>query len=78
MAATPRRARACEQALVGASLNAQDIGKAARALASDFQPITDFRASRAYRLRVAGNLLQRFSLDALQPGANTSVWNYAG
>ena len=78
MAATPRRARACEQALVGADWNPAGIGKAVQALAKDFQPITDHRASHAYRLRVAGNLLQRFFAETSQAGENTSVWNYAG
>ena len=78
MAATPRRARACEQALVGADWNPAGTAKAVQALAKDFQPITDHRASQAYRLRVAGNLLQRFFAETSQAGENTSVWNYAG
>ncbi len=77
MAATPRRANACEQALRGAALNPEAIGNAVRALTQDFQPITDLRASREYRLRVAGNLLRRLVLDTSQSGGNTSVWNYA-
>ena len=78
MAATPRRATACEQALTGARFDADEVGKAVRALAQDFQPITDHRASQAYRLRVAGNLLQRFFLETSGANGNTSVWNYAG
>jgi xanthine dehydrogenase small subunit len=78
MAATPRRAKACEQALVGADLQAAGIGRAVQALARDFQPITDFRASQDYRLRVAGNLLRRLATEATQPGECVSVWNHAG
>jgi xanthine dehydrogenase small subunit len=78
MAATPRRAIACEQALLGAELKPKAMDNAVRALAQDFQPITDLRASRDYRLRVAGNLLQRLALDASPSRANTNVWNYAG
>jgi len=78
MAATPRRARACEQALVGTDLNPATTAKAVQALAKDYQPITDLRASQAYRLRVAGNLLQRFVAEATQADENTSVWSYAG
>ena len=32
-------------------------------LADDFTPLTDMRASAAYRLLVAGNLLRRFYLE---------------
>jgi xanthine dehydrogenase small subunit len=78
MAATPRRARACEQALLGADFSPAVAARAAQALARDFQPITDLRASAAYRLRVAGNLLRRLLADSSQAGVNTSVWNYAG
>lgn len=78
MAATPRRASACEQALVGAEWNATTVARAAQALAKDYQPITDLRASQPYRLRVARNLLQRLFADVSQPGEPTSVWNYVG
>jgi len=78
MAGTPRRAGACEQALIGADWNPAGTGKAIQALARDFQPITDFRASQAYRIRVAGNLLRRFVAETSKAGENTSVWSYAG
>ena len=78
MAATPRRANACERALTGTELAPEAIGKAISALATDFQPITDFRASQAYRMRVAANLLQRFAIEVSQPAASASVWSHAG
>ena len=78
MADTPRRARTCEQALIGADWSPAGIGKAVQALAKDFQPIEDFRASQAYRIRVAGNLLRRFLAELSQADGNTSVWSYAG
>ncbi len=78
MAATPRRARACERALVGADWSPAGIGKAVQALAKDFQPMTDFRASQAYRMRVAGNLLKRFVAESSQAGEDTNVWSYGG
>lgn len=78
MAAIPRRAAACERALAGMVLAPDGIGTAIAALATDFEPITDFRASQAYRLRVAGNLLRRFAIEASQPAAHASVWNHAG
>jgi xanthine dehydrogenase small subunit len=33
------------------------------ALAADYQPLSDMRASSAYRLKVARNLLRRFQLE---------------
>ena len=60
MAATPRRAAAAEAALVGNPWTEQTAGKAMAALAEDFTPITDWRASAGYRAKVAENLLLRF------------------
>lgn len=78
MAATPRRANACERALIGAEWSPAGITRAAQALTKDYQPITDARASQAYRMRVARNLLQRFYADASRSGEATSVWTYVG
>jgi xanthine dehydrogenase small subunit len=36
------------------------------ALVADYQPLTDMRASSAYRLKVARNLLWRFHLETRQ------------
>ncbi len=63
MAATPKRAPACEAALVGHSWSAATCEKAAGALAQDYTPIADMRASGAYRLTVAQNLLRKFQLE---------------
>lgn len=63
MAATPARARNVERALIGAAWNETTIDAAASALARDFKPLTDLRASGGYRLQVAGNLLRRFYLE---------------
>ncbi|MGQ0383763.1 MAG: xanthine dehydrogenase small subunit [Gammaproteobacteria bacterium] len=78
MAATPRRAPACERALVGASWDIRGIAAAVAALAADFAPITDFRATQEYRARVAGNLLWRLLAETTDRGAAASVWNHAG
>ncbi|MCP1641128.1 xanthine dehydrogenase small subunit [Pseudomonas citronellolis] len=59
MAATPLRGRRSEAALSGRAFDAAAVAAAQAALAEDFQPIDDLRASAAYRLRVAQNLLQR-------------------
>jgi xanthine dehydrogenase small subunit len=59
MAGIPARARHAERALLDAGWTAQGIEAAAAALARDFEPLSDLRASGAYRLRAAGNLLRR-------------------
>ncbi len=59
MAATPRRAAACEAALTGAPFTAATIDAAAAALRTDFTPLTDVRGSSAYRHEAAANLLRR-------------------
>ncbi len=64
MAATPARARRAEQALDGAAMTVESFEAAAIALAEDFRPIDDFRASAAYRMKVAQNLLRRWHLLA--------------
>jgi len=64
MAATPKRAPAAEAALTGKPWSVATQEAAAQALTQDFQPISDWRASAAYRSRVAGNLLRRFHLDS--------------
>ncbi|HEY8579942.1 MAG TPA: xanthine dehydrogenase small subunit [Beijerinckiaceae bacterium] len=60
MAATPARAPAAEAALVGAPLTEETFLRAGAALAQDFAPIDDFRASADYRLRAAQNLFRRW------------------
>jgi xanthine dehydrogenase small subunit len=78
MAATPRRAPGCERALVGAPWSASGIAPAIAALTSDFTPISDFRAMRDYRARVAGNLLRRLLAETTERGTAASVWSHAG
>jgi xanthine dehydrogenase small subunit len=63
MAAIVKRASAAEAALRGRSWNEAAVEAAAAALARDFQPITDLRASARYRQRAAANLLRRFWLE---------------
>ncbi len=60
MAATPKRAAAAEAALRGMPWSEQSVRNAMAALAKDFTPITDWRASAEYRAKVASNLLLRF------------------
>lgn len=63
MAAVPARAPHAEAALKGKSWSQESVDAAIEALSLDFQPLTDMRASSAYRLRAAGNLLRRFYLE---------------
>jgi xanthine dehydrogenase small subunit len=68
MAATPKRAKAVEAALVGKPWTQATIDAAIAAFAEDFQPISDMRASAEYRLLTAQNLLQRFFLETTGAG----------
>ncbi|MDP3253496.1 MAG: FAD binding domain-containing protein [Hydrogenophaga sp.] len=64
VAATPVRARQTEADLLGQPWNADTVMAATAALRAEFQPISDMRASAAYRHTVLGNLLQRFWLES--------------
>ncbi|MBI2733264.1 MAG: xanthine dehydrogenase small subunit [Aquabacterium sp.] len=78
MAATARRATQAEAALVGQDWTEATLRQAQAALAQDFQPMTDLRATRDYRLKVAANLLERFWLETrpTQPlrASDVQVW----
>jgi xanthine dehydrogenase small subunit len=63
MAAIPARAPNAEKALIGAVWSDAAIGSAITALATDFTPMTDARASLEYRLQAASNMLRRFYLQ---------------
>mgnify|MGYP003599832986 CR=1 FL=1 len=64
VAATPVRAVQTQAALVGQPWSLATAHAAAAALRAEFQPISDMRASAAYRSEVMGNLLQRFWLES--------------
>ena len=64
VAATPARAVQAEAALRGQPWTADAARAATAALRSEFQPISDMRASSAYRSEVLGNLMQRFWLES--------------
>ena len=63
VAATPVRARKTETLLTGRRWDRAAVERAAEALAGEFAPIDDMRASAAYRRTVLGNLLRRFWLE---------------
>jgi xanthine dehydrogenase small subunit len=73
MAGIPKRAKAAEAALLGRSWDEPAVTAAIAALAEDFTPLTDMRASAAYRLKVAGNLLRRFLIETTTPETSTRV-----
>ncbi|HVI88635.1 MAG TPA: xanthine dehydrogenase small subunit [Dongiaceae bacterium] len=64
MAGIPKRAAAAEAALIGQQLDQPEGWSAAlAAIATEFQPIDDMRATAAYRLQVAQALLQKALLE---------------
>jgi xanthine dehydrogenase small subunit len=69
MAAVPKRAVAAEAALRGRAWTRASVAAAMAALDDEFSPITDMRASAAYRRLVARNLLLRFLLETAPDGA---------
>ncbi len=78
MAATVKRAAKTEAALRGRAWTEATLAAAMAALAQDFAPLSDLRASAAYRLQVAQNLLRRLWLetraDTPLPATATTVW----
>ncbi|MGH8808024.1 MAG: xanthine dehydrogenase small subunit [Noviherbaspirillum sp.] len=64
MAATSRRAPLAEAALNGREWNEENVNEAIQALAQDYTPLTDMRASSDYRMKTAQNLLRRFWLES--------------
>ncbi len=60
MAATPKRASHTETALIGQTWAPGTIRAARDALALDFAPIGDMRASAEYRMKSAQNLMDRY------------------
>jgi xanthine dehydrogenase small subunit len=67
MAGIPKRAPAAEAVLLGDgqgnSLTKELVAQAKAALATDFQPMTDVRASSKYRMTVAQNLIEKCYLE---------------
>jgi xanthine dehydrogenase small subunit len=76
MAAIPKRAAACEAALLGSAWAQETIERACNALAEDFTPLSDFRASKEYRLLIAQNLLRKCFLELQTPEVETRVTDY--
>ena len=60
MAGIPKRASAMEAALIGQPFARPAFEAAKAACATDFTPLSDMRASAAYRLEAAGNMALRY------------------
>lgn len=73
MAGIPKRAFACEQALMGKEANEQNITLAMAALSTDFAPLSDVRASSEYRMQVAKNLVRKCFYELEQTHAATRI-----
>nr|WP_217501142.1 xanthine dehydrogenase small subunit [Pseudomonas brassicacearum] len=76
MAATPKRAKHCEAVLIGAPWTDSTLERACIALAEDFTPLSDFRASKEYRLLSARNLLRKYFIELQTPHIETRVTAY--
>ena len=63
MAAIPKRAAQTEAFLTGKEWNEETVQQGMELLKQDFQPLSDMRASAAYRSQTASNLLYRFYLE---------------
>ncbi len=78
LAGIVKRAAQTEAALVGQPWTEAALQAGIDALAQDFSPLSDLRASAAYRRQVAGNLLRRLWLetraDAPLAASATTVW----
>ncbi|HEY0063388.1 MAG TPA: xanthine dehydrogenase small subunit [Telluria sp.] len=79
MAATPKRAAAAEALLVGKPWNEATVSAAMAAMAQDYAPLSDMRASSTYRMKAAQNLLRRYWFETrlIAPLANADVNAFA-
>ncbi|WP_184717568.1 xanthine dehydrogenase small subunit [Caulobacter sp.] len=73
MAGTPKRATACEAALVGQAWSEATIEAAMAALDTDYAPMSDMRASATYRSLAARNMLRKVFLESQHAEVETRV-----
>ena len=76
MAGVPKRAAHAEAALVGQPWTEITVRAAMAAVEQDFTPMTDMRASAAYRMQGARNLLMKYFIETTQPGTATRLVGY--
>ena len=81
MAATSRRAALAEAAVNGKRWDEATLKLAMAELAKDYTPLSDMRATAAYRMKTAQNLLRRYWLetnpDSAQPLQSINAYHYA-
>ncbi|MDQ3457834.1 MAG: xanthine dehydrogenase small subunit [Deinococcota bacterium] len=70
VAATPARASAVEQALVGKPWSGETVQGVRRLLEASFTPLSDVRGSAGYRRRLVVNLFDKFLLETSPPETN--------
>ncbi|MGO4329226.1 xanthine dehydrogenase small subunit [Cupriavidus sp. 2TAF22] len=75
MAATPKRGARTEAALLGQPWTEPTVRAAMAELAQDYTPLSDMRATAAYRSRGAANLLYRFWLETRADALPASAVN---
>ncbi|BAI75763.1 xanthine dehydrogenase (plasmid) [Azospirillum sp. B510] len=73
MAGTPKRASGAEAALSGQPWTEETVRRGMAALAGDYAPLTDWRASAGYRSMVAANLLMKLYIETSDPAAETRL-----
>ncbi|AVS69778.1 xanthine dehydrogenase small subunit [Paracidovorax avenae] len=73
VAAVPARARGAEAALTGQPWSEATALRAGEALQAEFTPISDMRASGAYRRAVLASLMRRCWLESLECPAGTEA-----
>ena len=71
------REEGSEKALVGRPWNEPTVRAAMNALDRDYTPLTDMRASMAYRRNVTKNLLFRLFVETTDPTVATNVFEFA-
>jgi len=64
MAGTPKRAASVEAALIGKPWTEETVRTAQGAFETDYQPLSDWRATSTYRMLAAKNLLMRFFFES--------------
>ena len=78
VAATPVKAYLTERALLGQPFNMNSFKRAQSVIVNEFTPLSDMRASSAYRSHILESLIKRFALETLHldtPESSTQSTN---
>ncbi|MEH6525610.1 MAG: xanthine dehydrogenase small subunit [Sneathiella sp.] len=73
MAGTPMRAAKTEAALLGQDWSLATVEQAMKIMSDDYQPMSDMRASKDYRMMSAQNLLKKFFIETSSPDIDTRI-----